>query len=65
MRGRSALTLRTIAPADFEGYLRDLLHRALDADTAERLKGDRDFTEAYEFPYRREDEWRTSEGQGD
>jgi hypothetical protein len=51
-----ALPHHVARPADLEDYLRDLLHRAIDADTAERLKGDRDFTEAYKFPYRGEDE---------
>ena len=51
-----ALPHRIARPAEFEDYLRDLLHRAIDADTAERLKDDREFTEAYEFPYRGEDE---------
>jgi hypothetical protein len=47
---------RVARPADFEDYLRDLLHRAIDTDTAQRLKDDHGFTEAYEFPYRDEEE---------
>jgi hypothetical protein len=46
---------RAIRPAEFADYLWDVLHRALDPDTAERLKADRSFTDAYEFPYDADD----------
>jgi hypothetical protein len=46
-----ALPHRAIRPAEFADYLWDVLHRALDPGTAERLKADRRFTDAYEFPY--------------
>jgi hypothetical protein len=42
---------RAIRPAEFADYLWDVLHRALDPATADRLKADRHFTDAYEFPY--------------
>lgn len=47
---------RAVRPTEFADYLWDILHRALDTDTAKRLRADRDFTAAYEFPYGREDE---------
>lgn len=50
-----ALPHRVIRPTEFSDYLWDFLHRALDTDTAERLKADPDFTAAYEFPYGGED----------
>lgn len=46
-----ALPHRVIRPAEFEDYLWDLLHRALDPETAARLKNDHEFTAAYEFPH--------------
>jgi len=42
---------RAMGPTEFADYLWDVLHRALDPGTAERLKADRHFTDAYEFPY--------------
>jgi hypothetical protein len=51
-----ALPHRAIRPAEFADYLWDVLHRAIDPDTAERLKADREFTTAYEFPYGGEDD---------
>jgi hypothetical protein len=47
---------RIIRPTEFADYLWDFLHRMLDTDVAELLKDDRDFTTAYHFPYRSDDE---------
>ena len=41
---------RVARPSELTGYLWDVLHRALDAETVARLQGDREFMEAYEFP---------------
>jgi hypothetical protein len=46
-----ALPHRAVRPAEFADYLWAVMHRAIDPGTAERLKADRDFTAAYEFPY--------------
>jgi hypothetical protein len=51
-----SLPHRVVRPADLTGYLWDVLHRALDADTVARLQDDREFMEAYEFPNGRTDE---------
>jgi len=47
---------RVVRPSDLTGYLWDLLHRALDADTVARLQGDREFMDAYEFSHGETDE---------
>jgi hypothetical protein len=47
---------RVVRPSDLTGYLWDVLHRALDADTVARLQGDREFMDAYEFPNGETDE---------
>lgn len=45
-----ALPHRIARPKDFESYVWDVLHRALDTDAMARLSHDPDFMAAYEFP---------------
>ena len=45
-----ALAHRVAPPAEFNDYLWDVLHRAIDGDTVTRLRADREFMAAYEFP---------------
>jgi hypothetical protein len=41
---------RAIRPAEFNDYLWDVLHRALDSETMAWLQGDHEFMDAYEYP---------------
>lgn len=41
---------RVERPADFNAYMTDLLHRAIEPETAEALRDDEEFLRAYHFP---------------
>lgn len=42
---------RTVRPSTLSEYLTDFLARSIDPQTVELLRGDRDFMQAFEFPY--------------
>lgn len=42
---------RTVRPSTLSEYLTDFLGRGIDPHTVELLRGDRDFMQAFEFPY--------------
>lgn len=46
-----ALPHRTVRPGTLSEYLTDFLARGIDPHTVELLHGDRDFMQAFDFPY--------------
>lgn len=42
---------RTIRPLTFTDYMTDLLHRSINAETVDALRGDKEFIRAYDYPH--------------